>query len=436
MKYKGVMALEAIAFQNDELFDEVTKCFKMAWDAGRGYHTYKDMCNSDAIKKMLAAIHKRTGVNLIMCMRYPDDGPAIIPHAINPNHVFYDDSLKGHPELLDHFRELAKQTKGEVVTGSVDLKNARVTGFFTDVEHELLLPTSMMMNGYLYGTPITAEEAAAIVLHELGHAFTYFEMMTRTARGNCVLGYLAQQQAGGVDKYKVAVATAGRALGLTKKQEEALEKAKSKEDTMVMVLAFNGDVARSELGYDLYDATSCEQMADQFATRMGAGMHLITALEKIGGLEQWKNRHKHTWILELLLYTAILAGGFAAGGIILAYAVFWTSLNLLLPVLFANIGWIYDDAEFRPARVMNELVDRLKDRELTSNERTALIENITQLKQIVADKKGYDSLADYLKLLRPSYRRNRDSELLQKQLEALAANHLFVHAAKLQSLND
>ena len=429
----GVMSMEAISFQDGKLFEEIKDCLRQAFDESRPYMGYKDACELAGIKRMLEVIHKRTGVKLVMCTRYPNEGPAVIPRAINPNHIFYDEETRVHPEIMDHFKQVSKLAKNELVYCTVNLKEAKVTGFLAEVEHELLLPTEFMKNGRFYGVQLTVAECAAIVLHELGHPFTFFEMMLRTSKGNQVLSYLVQKQTQAPEEYKVAVLAVGDMLRLNEKQKEMLEKAKDEKDLSVLVLAFNNDKARTELGFDLYDATSCEQMADQFATRMGAGMELITALDKVGGLEQWKNRHRLTFLLELSLY--IFSGFLVLASLEAAFIFGFLTLGYVLAFFFANVGDIYDDAEFRPKRVMHEMIDRLKDREITKEERESLLHCIDYLKRLSEDKKGYNTVADYVKLLRPSYRRNRDSELLQKQLEALSANHLFVQAAKLQSLS-
>ena len=432
---KGIMSLEAIHFQSSSFFADLTKAISECWSENGQGSAYKDVIKSASAKKILKVIKEHTNLTVEYSTRYIDAGPAIMPAMIRPDHVFYQDWYRTDAEFLDYFNDFAAKSRNKVLEASVDLKNSKVGGFFAEEKNELMLPTDFLAYGSFYGFSITASEAAAVVLHEIGHAFTFMEFLTRIHSGNQVLAYLNAKRLNlEPEQFKVVVANISSSFGMSKEQAAAIERAKNDEETAVLLMAINESKTRSELGINLYDATSCEQLADQFAARHGAGKELLSVLDKVGGLEVYENRHQYGWMVDILTGTAVIACGLLLGGAWAAVAGLY-SAGMILSVVFADQPNLYDNAEHRPTRIKNDLIERLKDRELTNDERKGLIEIIEIIDKVIAAKKGFPNLSQHIALLlRSSYRKAYNFEILQKQLEAIASNHLFVQSAKLQTL--
>lgn len=433
---KGIFnfGLEAIHFQTTSFFEDLKKAIEHCWSELGGEHNYNVVIKSASAKHLLEVIKQHTNLTLTFCTRYPDAGPAIIPASIRSDHVFHNEYLRRDAEFLSFFSDFARKSKGKVLEASVDLKNAKVGGFFAEEVNELLLPTEFLTSASFYGTSMSSGEAAAVILHEVGHAFTFMEFVSRINSTNQVLAYLSDRRLNTTpEQYTVVLANVSKAFGLTKEQQESLEKAKDAKDTAVLLLAMNEEKTRSELGVSMYDSVAAEQLADQFATRFGAGMDLIKILDRIGGLESYRNKTKYGWTVDLL-YVAIgvLATMVPAVGI---YAVFYLMLMILNVIFYGKYPNVYDSGEYRPARVMQDMIERLKDKGLTPDERKELIEAIESLKKLVDSKKDYPDLSQHIALLlKSSYRKSYNYEILQKQLENIANNQLFVKSAKLRTL--
>jgi uncharacterized membrane protein len=431
--------MESIDFQGNGFFNDLVKAVETCHKNCFGAKNYAEFIGTPEAEHLLSVVKKHTGITLFYTTRYEEYGPAIIPAQIKEGHVFTEDGMRDHPEIMNMISSTHGKNRSKVVSGSVNLKEAKVYGFFADQPNELLMPMASLTQLSLWGTEMTAEEIAAILMHEIGHAFTFFEFLTRTSRTNQVLAYLSQKRTtGNPEEIKSALAFVSKTVGMTKDQEKAIENAKSDEETAVLLMTIGGEKMRSELGVDFYDSTACEQLADQFACRMGCGHHVIFALEKLGGLEVY-NAHKSKWgyLIEGFWYTCLISSLFLTSGFILALGVVHILL-IGLEIGFAeHLKPIYDNGEYRPKRIMQDMIERLKDRTITQDEKVSLVENIERLKIIVATKDATPSILEYIKLLvNSSYKKAINYEVLQKQLETLASNSLYTQAAKLQLLAD
>lgn len=438
---KGIMSLEAIHFQDSSFFTDLTKAVSECWaESGRGT-PYLDAIKSASAKKILKVIKEHTNLTVVYSTRYVNMGPAIMPVMVNPNHVFYPDWYRNDADFMEYLNDFAAKSRNTVLEASVDLKNSRVSGFFATEQNELIIPTLFLTCGIFEGANLTAAEAAAIIIHEVGHPFTFMEFVTRVNSGNQVLAYLnSKRLRDSPDQFKVVIANLSKSFGLSREQALALEKAKTTEDTAVMVMAIVEEKARSELGINLYDATAKEQLADQFAARHGAGIALLSASEKSGGLQAHGRLQRYSWLREAA-YATLILGVCSIGG---AFGMAIGSIYLALLSLSVfqegdaeehERANAYDNTESRPARIKHDLIERLKDRELTNAERTQLTDAVASIDKLIEEKKRFPSLSRHVALLLHSSRRKAyNFELLQKQLEAIAANHLFVQSAKLQTL--
>jgi hypothetical protein len=295
-----------------------------------------------------------------------------------------------------------------------------------------------LCNGYSqggYAVPnqyrFTSEEMAAVVLHEIGHFFTYCEMFSRTVTTNQVLAATVKELDGTYDVYKREVII-GRAVDDLKLKDVdvvALAKIDKRSILETAIVTEVTEKSRSELGVSIYDSTASEQMADQFATRHGAGMHLVTALDKLHRYMGDSHAYQST---PLFMFTQIIS---IALMFIPPVCFFTIPLNLI-GILVGGFGDdgdnTYDTPEVRFRRIKQDAVNRLKNRSISEVEKKRTLADIEAMEKVMSQIEDKREWREYIATtIIPVYRKYRKTKLLQQQLEQLASNPLFVRSAEL-----
>lgn len=315
--------------------------------------------------------------------------------------------------------------------GTVDLVHGRVTGVFSKVRSEIYLG-SVMFN-YM-----TDREIAACILHEVGHLFAMFEYMSHTATLAVNLNYCASQLTETNDKEQRVkiIINAVKNLGTTIDNVEELALAKDPKIPLTIIMENYTRKARSGVGSDFYDYRSWEALADQFATRQGAGRDLVTGLDKMA--RRYGGYAKKGTFMDVLNYTASIVGWGAA---LVASITYWP----LALVIGGLVGYSltspfppegkYDNPTARLTRVKNELVGALKDSMLPLERQKSLQADIAAVDEIIAKIGKEDSFFNILWRAMTPYRRDNYRQIqLQQDLEKLANNELFLAASKLNTL--
>jgi hypothetical protein len=110
-------------------------------------------------------------------------------------------------------------------------------------------------------------------------------------------------------------------------------------------------------------------------------------------------------------------------------------LFLLLCSIDGRGDGTYDQPGARFKRVRNQIVENLKNKELSKDDHERLTADMTLIDDVLKDVNDRRQLVGVLwDSLVPSGRKARKQELLQRQLEDLVANDLFVKAAELRQL--
>lgn len=443
MHKRRIMALEAINFQDTGFFDEMTQSVEKVMSLPTPERTNRQMSQFFKSKEMLdilKVIKKHTNIS----MYFSDDpkefeyGPATIPPRFNRNHIFWPQSNKediqrayGKDWLVHDAKTICAKMNTKAIVGKVNLTKNWVEGAYAQAELQLCLPMCLFYDMPYYGMRLgyTAREYAAVILHEVGHAFTYFEFMDRTLTTNQVLSGISRGLTEKDPRQKQAIFTTAKdVMKMDAKQSLALDKVENDKEASAILLACAIDRSVSELGGSIYDTVSCEQVADQYALRCGAGRHLVIALDKLPQIDR--------------------ANGFtfvALGTMILAFS-FVSTAYLMLLLLYVAIGAMeiglaskeanYDNGPSRITRIKHQLVEKLKTVKLSEEAKKDVISDIEEIEKMAAnhsDEMHWFEKAAYL--LRPSFRKAHDYEILQKELEQLASNELFVKAAKLSTLH-
>lgn len=436
---KGIMGLatESIAFQNGQLFKDLTEDF-VAWRKFAGEEqSDDDFFNGPQAKKVLETIKKATGITMHI-VNGEDTGPAMMMPTLSMNHIFYSNEIKEavrdgwmEGDGYEDIRNIMKSMEMNVVRGEVDLRASRVGGVFCDLDIALYLPKSIISKRSL----MSEAEVAAITLHELGHAFTSMEFLIRTVTTNQVLAALVRGSDKTVpsDKRETIFAKGADILKMSKAQREALLNAKSQKEVSMIVLDTAVQTSVSELGASIYDVNACEQLADQFATRHGAGRELVTALDKFTQYSGWTKRTIGYYL------SAVIGAVFVICTLLFLTIATWGLIWLVLVygVLTSpdKNNEIYDNTKSRFLRIKHQNTERLKNRDISNEEKKRLIADNQTIDQVA---KYYDDNLNFIEKISyffsPTYRNAHKYELLQKEIEKLAHNDLFDAAAKLSTI--
>jgi hypothetical protein len=419
------LGLESIHFQSDRFFKELVLAITELKK-----EKAKEIKDSDKAALISTIIKNYTGFNNIT-VNVGDDGPAIVLPNVNKNNVLVNDFMKDYTNSSDGLRLINEA--GGVLKGKVNLKTGKVSGVFAD------LPATLHLNADLLKDPsFSVEEHAAMTLHEVGHLETYCEYMARTVTTNQALAGLSRglMNAKTPDEREMLLVSVKKALKLESLDAVAL--AKENNNTAVeLVVVTNITVdAADEIGANIYDYNTWEYLSDQYATRNGAGVHLVTALDKL------HRRYGNISYRSTAGYLAMegLKAALIIGGILAA------SSGFLLPKIAMTLGIVfiamdgmgdgtYDRPGVRLKRIRNDIVEALKDKKLKPEEGAQLTDDLLAIDEVLSHINDREQLFGKLwNLFSKNARKRMQQEKLAKELEGIATNDLFVQSAKLRNL--
>jgi len=420
-------ALESIQFQPSNFFNALLDAVKKCGEHPTTNLSDTDFFGSKPAQNILKVIKDFTGLTFIYSVAGADYGPAVLPVHFSESCIFLTDHQREFGRWKDITDETFDQFGKEVLSGTIDLKNAKVTGDFQKVLTYLLLPSRLLKFNYLEEVKIIPEEVAAIILHEVGHAFNGLEYLDRTATTNQILAELAKAHAER-ESYETVVVRVGKKNSLSNEAIEALKKSKRPEEIAVILYGQAAEKSVSQLGASIFDVSACEQLADQFAVRCGAGRYIATGLAKI----PLQVTPAGSQLVDNAFIAASLAGltaVFPIGGLVAFVATF--ALALTAP---AGSGF-YGNFHTRLSRVRVELVRGLQQKKLSSRDRERFNADIRVIDSMIANE---NNTLDFIDLLayyvRPGFRAAHKYERLQRELEDMSANGLFVKSSRLLEL--
>lgn len=339
----------------------------------------------------------------------------------------WDDTFYNE-EFVDLLNESSLKSSEILLDGAVDVNTGKLKGVFSKLKVKIFTSYDTLSNKY------TTEEAASVILHEVGHMVTIFDIMSRClAFSNYALKDLA-------DKYNDNITVNERRTiivdikdRLKSKNIDVNARSKVKDKTTLTLLLLNDfrEDLISELGCDPYDITSIEFLADQYASKQGAGRHLITADEKF--LKRRYNGYGNQPLFYLMEIMKVSLGILAitlnpfVGGL---YFLFW--ITNAIP---GEMTLRYNNTEDRLKRIRLQLVARLNDKTIPKEFRDQALADIKYVDEVVKiTEDKIPLMRSILNVIIPSLRQRVKSEKLQMQLEKLALNDLYVKAYELNQI--
>lgn len=324
--------------------------------------------------------------------------------------------------------------------GSIDLGRSRVTGVLTKVPTEIYVGAGLWTE-----TNMSAAEIAAVILHEIGHVFTYFEMLLYTTTANITLlnakrdiNRMPNQE----ERIKLVFEVAEfMQVKLDDAESLADPKLDPSKFQAIFLAARGSQVPITAAGSNLYDMRSSEVVADQFAARHGAGRDMVTGLAKIYRYavpETQTTLFAHAIgelikIFRLAIMPVVLALFHPALGVVMLIAVATGWLGYLT---LANPEFkIYDDPRERLDRIRKDLIQSLKSVRYDRHTREELVRDIEDIADLSKAFHDHRTFANFLWIYVGSARRRSFKQMrFEQELEKIVNNEIFVKASQLQSL--
>ena len=377
-------------------------------------------------------IRKHTGINAVLSDEY--DQFATIPPDINKNNILT------HPEVRKYYDNGDFRIGSGKLKAMVDLKNYRVSGDFSKIPVKLFISPMFI---YQKELDISNENLAAAVLHEVGHMFTFFVASVYTFTTVMpMLGMANRVMKTNTAEELVYVLEKWNDEPTTLTKVDVKELVDKKKETIVTAIVSNHiRDSKSIAKHDEYDYVNSEYLADKFAVRFGAGVHIVNMLDKINTYVGARSKAS----LKEFIYVEVLLAAFGV-----AYVVPGLFVGEILLSILAGIGFVtiiynlgisnvsdgtYDTEVNRFKRIREDLVSMLKDKKIDRALGDRIRLDIKRIDNILKTYNDYKSVFGYvMDFIIPSRRRINVQSEFYRQLESLGNNDLFVHAYDLRNL--
>lgn len=360
---------------------------------------------------------------------------AVLPMMVNKFHIFLNDVLHGFKGIKA--QETILKT-WENQKGFVDLENAKVSGIFSTYDHLLFMNLPLLIGK----VKLNARELSAILTHEVGHLFSNYEFSNRLESTNEVLLNLSNELKNGNDPKKIEVL-----------YKQYLDITNSKEDLDL----FTSGKTRIIIGGTLFkkhfqyvksqwvnaknDETGSESVADVFASRLGYGNDLIKGLDKIGktvgsidDVIQFINGLAVVCniVIPCVLVSMLLLSGAISFAIL--FIVWFGGLFLLNANILGseNIDMTYDTIRVRYIKIREQYIDLIKNSDIATDDAKHILEEIYSMDAIIKSTKEHSLFFTKMgNILFSKHRAASDDIALQRLIEELAHNELFLKSAEL-----
>jgi len=426
LNVKDAIGTEAIDFQSSVVADQITKMFEDILKCKSG----KEADASEAHKTLVTFMEKETGLKIDLKFNTPYP-PCMMPIHVNPSSILGDSNFKDY-YTKDANKVIKKLEDNEKTF--VDLKNAKVGGAFSTVPSKIYMGFRQLKD-----MKLTAREAAAVFMHEVGHAFVAYELAFNTIQTNQILLALHKSLVAKDQKlFEYSLKLTEKRIGPSSGVYNELKEETDTNVVTTVVMAKIQEKRVSELGTAAYDKTTYEALADNFATRMGLGRELVTSLEKIHrlyGSPEYSGETRFMYnMIQIIVASYFMLLGAVLGSVLLMIAgapifflITWTVSD------GAEYQNVYDKLKIRYKRVREQLISRLKVKSLAPELVKNILEDLKVLDKIIEQTGEFSSILNVVgNIIYPSNWVLSSRKNAQRLLEELASNDLFIKAAQLR----
>lgn len=419
-----VPSLEFMPYQHDDFGNQLVT--KVEWLRLEGTYSSKAIDQSGIAE----LINKRFDSNITF---------KIFRNNKFDAYVTYPSLTSNHP--LEQVFSKASNTAGRLLValgeegksiGKVDLVKSKLSGVYSKI------PATVWISDTMFGASgLTAREIAAAIAHEIGHFVTYCYFLRNTTMGSFVTTQIAATAAGAKsDKERALIFRDGaKILGIDDVAIEPLLQQTAEQNAATLQTLFIRDtrnLLRSETGASVYEAKSSEQIADGFAVRFGFGKDLALVHSKLGNGEVYRVSGSRLAVLKAVADVGVGVAKIATLGKIMPRiqeSLLKYPNDLISP---------YDRDDQRVRLIKQSLIQLVKEADPNKKEFVdKLISDIESTEKIEKTMKYQESVSAYLQQkLIPFYGKLRREQELQKTVEDLIYNDMFVNAAKIKALGE
>ena len=409
------LGLEVIDFQSNVVLRELASYIKRLREVKKD-----DIPKHPILDEMYKCIKAHFKVRINFDFMHEFVGPAInLPELVknNPSNEYWNKILSKNEIGTDLIEK-------DFLKGGVNLRTGIATGIFCIYPAKLLFPIEMLLD-----KKFTDEEHAGIILHEIGHLFIYLELMSRTVTTNQLLASIARDVRGcnSAEEREFVFRKVKVKHKLKDLDEKELSKSTNKKVIEYVIVSNVIKEMRSELGGNIYEIGTAEAMADQFASRFGAAVHLATGLEKLYrhyNHIDFRNPFEYfaVEVLKILVTFVPLVGWWL-------YGIMVACDNSEEPR--------YDKPGIRLRRLREQLVMKTKSKKIDKEELRSILDGISVIDDILKDVYDNVQLTGMLAyMIFPSRRALASQKEFQRKLEEIAINDIFLKSAELRTLGE
>lgn len=429
--------MEAVKYQvNPRLFLGLVEIYTALLEKGKkGEVVLADMNPvSDLIKKEVDM-----QVRMLGSKADSYDAFTIVPD-LDANNPIAQDMWRWVRNSEDGIRKI-NQAK-TAVRGTVDLDSGRLGGVFTQVQVDICIGCGWFNKKQF----CTAEELAAITLHEIGHPFTYFEMLSEVVTTNIVLSALAQDwlMADRTKRTKLLDAVnANSQLEIDPRTRDQLASVDDTDGVIGILCTGEFFKPRSMFETDGNDFSGWEAASDQFAIRHGAGGAIGTSLIKLNQYSPASYRKTRVNgvladLTSLFCLGAVGLGGaltIALGPVGLAYTA--VAAMIMVGNIIGNSNYtfdIYDTPRKRIERIIIQTRGHLREKDLPKEQVQRTLKVMEELEASIANlSKGNRLFEGLVNTVFRSRGREIDIRRRQEIIESLGNNELYAVSAALRN---
>lgn len=409
---------EAIAYQgNSKLAERLTQIIN-DWRPSCTFTT--DEC---ARRGLAAAIFEGSGISVrFEVTDVPYSNAAVELPSIDKNHPLINNYQRG---WLSN-RELHKVLNfvGGKFSGYVDRKQGRVYGDFCKLTCPAWLTTGLLKN-----TAISSRGIASIVLHELGHVFSFYERLIDLFNMN----YAASAVATRVlklesDQERIELISEYEKTTNTVIDDKEVILRQDKDGPVYVKLITETIKQRRNIeGNEIYSYRGFEQCSDQFAVRHGVGRDLQLALAVIER-ENGSTSHEG-WVVHIALeYLKLI-------GFMFMTAMTCGMFAVLVLLCSRPLNKVYDDPKERAVRIRNEMVGELKLK-ITDARRKEIVTDIHSIDICIKELQDKKTILEAIwAYMTPTGIESEAKRKFEQQLEALGNNNLFYASSMLGTVD-
>lgn len=402
-------SMESIDFQNDVFLKELGSAFEALMNVPKA-----QIPDSAELSLLASIIKHHANLKVNVSVENITGAYVEIPH-VDKNHPFIQQHLRNYVSSSTGI-QLIEDAK-DAPRGGVDMRNGKVFGIFAEIPSKVVIGYDLLSKKY------SDMEAASALAHEIGHLISYYLYLSHTTSTNQYLEGVSRGLAESDEpkQREMVLLSVKKAAKLSELDVETLAQCKNDRFVEIVVISNVVKQTESELGFNIYDTTTWEAQADQYVARLGGSRHLVSALEKM---------YRGHWNISFRSLPAYLA--FEAFKLLMVIS---PAILVFLVAMDGNGDGRYDRPGDRFKRVRNQVMENLKDKSLSSDDVERLKADLAAIDEVletVNDRRQFIGVV--WDALSPKARKARNYTILQKELEAIAANDLFARAASLRQL--